>query len=553
MPSTDQYFTRFNQAIDGYSLPERFTYPFFYQPDPLCIIAAKQLQQHLSDQTVWHHDFNETGKMFGVLLVQNLQGELGYLSAFSGTVADKNLLPGFVPPIFDMLLKDRYFIEELNEITSVNNQVNALASNPDIAKLQQTLLVSQQDFDQALCQQQQLMVISRKSRKLQRAQGLIDLNVEQLAVLNQQLARQSIEQKNALRDLKLNLQQQLAQIQQQLTRLTELLKSLRQLKKSLSASLQHKVFEQYQCLNSSGIARDLNDIFKGLPLPIPPVGSGECAAPKLLQFAFKHGFRPLALAEFWWGAPPKSEIRQHLNYYPSCTSKCQPILNHMLAGMALDPNPLQIHDPETKELEIIYQDEAMLVINKPHDLLSVPGKLIQDSVYSRIKEQFPDATGPLIVHRLDMATSGLMLIALSQRANKSLTKQFRTRTIEKSYVALIEGELLQTEGIIELPLRGDLYDRPRQLICFEHGKSAYTSWLVLAVTKGRTKLRLKPKTGRTHQLRVHCAHEKGLGMPIVGDCLYGQRDKRLHLHAQSIRFEHPYTKAEMYFEVDSDF
>lgn len=553
MHSTDPCFTLFEHSIKEYSLPERFTFPFFYQPHPLCKLASEQLQSDLTSQTQWQHDFSQSGKMFGVLLVQNSDMKIGFLSAFSGKLADKNILPGFVPPIFDMLNKESFFIEEFNQVNLVSNKANLLAADPEIGELTQLLLVERQVFEQSLAHEQQAMAINRKARKEQRSQAQKDFDSEQLSAVNIILAEQSVREKNALRDFKLSWQHKIESLEMRLKALTDQLNLLKERRKSLSSSLQEKLFEQYRFLNLAGQEQDLNQIFAGLPMPIPPAGSGECAAPKLLQYAFNHDLKPLALAEFWWGKAPQSEIRQHKNYYPSCTSKCQPILKHMLEGIDLDDNPLLVNNAIDKDLEIIYQDESMLVINKPHDFLSVPGKSIKDSVLTRLRERFPQATGPLIVHRLDMATSGLMLIALSQRANKSLTKQFRSRTIEKQYVALIEGELNQERGNIELPLRGDLYDRPRQLVCFEHGKHAETSWQVLEIINGRTKLRLNPKTGRTHQLRVHCAHTKGLGMPIVGDCLYGQVNSRLHLHAQSIRFLHPYTHVEMFFELEADF
>lgn len=553
MHSTDQYFSYFKLSIEAFSLPERFTFPFFYQPHPLCLLAAEQLQQRLTSQKQWRHDFSATGKMFGVLLVENQQQEIGFLSAFSGKVADQNLLPGFVPPVYDMLKKEGFFVEEFERVNRISKQANVLEENPEIAALRQKLINEKKAFEQDLEAHQQIMVLSRKERKKLREQSKCDLDVEQVTTLNERLAKQSISEKNSLRDLKQNWQHKIATIEQQLTVLTDAVEDLKEQRKALSAALQRKIFEQYRFLNIAGEQRDLNDIFKPLPLSIPPAGSGECAAPKLLQYAFIHGLKPLALAEFWWGSAPKSEVRQHGTFYPSCTSKCVPILDHMLDGIKLDDNPLLVNTAADKEIEIIYQDESMLVINKPNELLSVPGKSIKDSVLTRLRKQFPEATGPLIVHRLDMATSGLMLIALTQRANKSLTKQFRTRTIEKYYVALIEGKLQQAQGEIFLPLRGDLFDRPRQLVCFEDGKPANTSWKILKVTNDRTKLSLNPKTGRTHQLRVHCAHAKGLGMPIVGDCLYGQRASRLHLHAQSIRFLHPYTKAEMFFEIEAEF
>jgi tRNA pseudouridine32 synthase/23S rRNA pseudouridine746 synthase len=310
---------------------------------------------------------------------------------------------------------------------------------------------------------------------------------------------------------------------------------------------------------------------------VPPAGAGDCAAPKLLQYAFKCGLTPLAMAEFWWGQAPKSEIRQHKKIYGACIGKCKPILGHMLAGMVLDDDPLLINPAANKTLEIVFQDNAIVVVNKPSGLLSVPGKNIADSVYSRIKQQFPNATGTLIVHRLDMATSGLMVLALTQRAQKSLQKQFISRAIKKRYVALLEGKVEsrladskstlsdKKLGYVTLPLRGDFDDRPRQLVCFEHGKAAKTQWQVIEQIAGKTKLYLYPETGRTHQLRVHCAHPLGLNLPILGDDLYGRNNhysnndigdkktQRLHLHAEMLTLNHPISTEVMTFQIDAEF
>ena len=285
----------------------------------------------------------------------------------------------------------------------------------------------------------------------------------------------------------------------------------------------------------------------------PPKGAGDCATVKLLHYAFKQGLKPLAMAKFWWGASPPAHIRKHKYFYEACKNKCEPILQHMLAGMEIDANPLLQNPAEGKELEIIYQDAAMVVINKPTEFLSVPGKVITDSVYSRMQAMFPNSNSPLIVHRLDMATSGLIVIALTKDAHKALQQQFINRTAEKRYVALLDGIVEHDHGVINLPMRVDLDDRPRQLVCYEYGKPALTKWQVLERKDGKTKVYYYPKTGRTHQLRIHSAHKNGMNMPIVGDDLYGQKAERLHLHAQYLGLNHPVTGEPMVFEVDADF
>ncbi len=572
MPTSDLCFTSFSHPIDNYTLPERFTFPFYYEPHPLCELAAEQLQRHLESQTEWQHNFgldnqiatidsNEKaiGKMFGVLLVQHISGEVGFLSAFSGKVADSNHLPHFVPPVFDMLEEDGFFKAELAEITEINAIIKQQLANPLLAELIATVKAKSLTSKEQLEAQRQEMIEGRKSRKAQRAEAELQAQdndqeaIDALEQLKIKLGKESVQEKNTLKDLKLFWDNEITSIQSQLDTFNIEHSTLKTARKNLSNALQKKLFQQYKFLNTHGIEKDLNDIFKDTPNHIPPAGSGECAAPKLLQYAFAHDLKPLALAEFWWGVAPKSEIRQHKKFYASCQSKCQPILGHMLDGIEMDENPLLINPAEGKDIDIIYEDEFMVVINKPADFLSVPGKNIQDSVYTRIQQRYPNATGGLIVHRLDMATSGLMILGLTKKAHKRLQKQFINRTIKKRYTALIDGDLAQDKGMITLPLRGDLYDRPRQLVCFEHGKPAETTYQVIERIENKTKVYLYPKTGRTHQLRVHCAHNLGLNMPIVGDDLYGKKANRLHLHAGYLCLTHPMTKEPMEFDIEAEF
>lgn len=559
MHQPENLFTRFTSDISHYSLPDKFTFPFYYQPHPLCEVAAQQLQQHLLTQTDWQHDFGVdgnpqgTGKMFGVLLVKSPQGELGFLSAFSGKIADQNLLPGFVPPVFDMLTEQSFFRSDLAEITAINEQVKQHQSNPKLAHLKQTLTGYQTEYSQAEQAQRERMIQSRAARKEQRKQAEQTLPPQDLSDVLDQLGKESVAEKNVLKYLKLEWEAKIAEVQAELEQLTSVLDSLKEQRKKRSSTLQNKLFEQYRFLNIRGEEKSLKSIFSETTNPTPPAGAGECAAPKLLHYAFKHGFTPIAMAEFWWGVSPKSEIRQHTKFYPSCNSKCQPILGHMLEGMAVDDNPLAENWAEDKELEILFEDEAMVVVNKPSGLLSVPGKTIKDSAYTRLQERHPNVEGPFVIHRLDMATSGLLVFALTKRANKSLQKQFISRSVQKRYVAMVEGEVQSLNGEITLPMRGDPEDRPRQLVCFEHGKPAETYWERIEVQGDRSKLYLYPKTGRTHQLRVHCAHHLGLNMPMVGDGLYGEKQNRLHLHAERLELEHPYTKEAMTFQAEAEF
>lgn len=559
MHHPDKLFTRFTTNIDHYSLPEKFTFPFYYQPHPLCVLAAEQLQQHLVIQQQWQHNFGVdgdptgTGKMFGVLLVKSPNGEIGYFSAFSGKIADQNLLPGFVPPVFDMLAEESFFRSDLVTITEINSAVKEQQSNPRPSQLKQTLKQLEQDYQDEEHTQRQAIIAGRAARKAQREHGEQTLDKIALDALLTDLSKQSVAEKNVLKYLKLEWEERIAAVKAELDVLLSSLNQLKQQRKQLSNALQNKLFDQYRFLNARSEEKSLAAIFAPTTSPTPPAGAGECAAPKLLHYAFKHGFEPLALAEFWWGVSPKSEIRQHAKFYPSCNSKCQPILGHMLQGLQVDANPLEENWAEDKELEILFEDDALVVVNKPSGLLSVPGKTITDSAYTRLQQRYPDVEGPFVIHRLDMATSGLLVFALTKRANKSLQKQFISRSVQKRYVALLSGSVDQESGQINLPMRGDPVDRPRQLVCYEHGKPAETYWEKISTIDGCSKLYLYPKTGRTHQLRVHCAHHLGLNLPMVGDGLYGEKADRLHLHAERLEFNHPYTNERLTFSAPTDF
>jgi tRNA pseudouridine32 synthase/23S rRNA pseudouridine746 synthase len=565
-------FTSFTHSIDSNALPERFTFPFCYEPHPLCVLAAKELQQQLQNHKGLQQELEQTGKMFGVLLVENAQGDIGYLSAFSGKLAvhensDKKTID-FVPPVFDVDAQTDFFHDESKIINRLNSELDKLFDNPLLAEYQHALESTLSQQEAQLEQHRNVMALNRKARKQKRSHVKNSLVGDELAQCLKQLAQESIDDKNQLRDLKTYWRDLISQVEQKLKKLTDEINGIKKKRKQLSTKLQTKLFKQYRLLNSAGVEKDLIELFQPSPYQIPPAGTGDCAAPKLLQYAFKQKMKPLAIAEFWWGQAPKSEIRQHKNFYGACSGKCQPILVHMLEGMEIDDNPLLVNPAEGKTLDIIYQDDAIVVVNKPNEFLSVPGKNIEDSVYSRIKQQFPQATGSYIVHRLDMSTSGLMVLALIKRAQKNLQQQFINRTIKKRYVAILEGDigkaLRVNKGEINLPLRGDFEDKPKQLVCYEQGKPSKTQWEVIDIIDGKSKLYLYPETGRTHQLRVHCAHPSGLNLPMLGDDLYGSNNHyshnelsahktRLHLHAEMLTLSHPITKEVLTFQVDAPF
>lgn len=560
-------FTSFKHNIESYALPERFTFPFCYEPHPLCLLATQELQNHLSNNSSCQQEFSQTGKMFGVLLVENGQGQVGYLSAFSGKLNIQENIINFVPSVFDVEKESALYAEDVRIINGLNSELEKLLVNPLLDEHQQAIEIKVNLQDEQLEQHRNHMTLNKKIRKDKRDLIRGSLVGDDLAQGLKKLAQESIDDKNHLRDLKHYWREQVSQIQQKLDSLTDEINGIKKRRKQLSTRLQTKIFKQYRMLNSASIEKDLIELFKSAPFQVPPAGTGDCAAPKLLQYAFKQKLKPLAIAEFWWGHAPKSEIRQHKNFYAACSGKCQPILAHMLEGMAVDDNPLLVNPAEGKLLEIIYQDDDIVVVNKPGEFLSVPGKHIEDSVYLRIKQQFPQATGSYIVHRLDMSTSGVMVLTLTKRAQKHIQQQFVNRTIKKRYMAILEGDiekrLGKKQGEINLPLRGDFEDKPKQLVCFEQGKKSKTQWEVIDVVEGRSKLYLYPESGRTHQLRVHCAHPLGLGLPILGDDLYGinhhnngadkKEYQRLHLHAEMLTLTHPITKEVMTFQVGTNF
>ncbi|WBX72297.1 RluA family pseudouridine synthase [Tenacibaculum retecalamus] len=539
-------FLSFTTKINTISLPNKFDYPHNYTPHSLAKIATKELQEYLKNQTDFTHNFgiknqkdkDALGKMFGVLVVKKNDGELGYLAAFSGKIAGTNHHKKFVPPVYDVLVKNGVFLKTEEKNNQINLQLSKLESNIDYLKIKKSYLKRVSKNEILLSEEKKIIKARRKLRK-------------ELSKQDNQL---NINEEFYLREYEVYLNNQITSIQDKYTNYLLQIQQLKQERKELSAAGQQEIFKQYEFLNAKKEKEKENllTIFKDSTQNIP-AGAGDCCAPKLLQYAFLNNFTPICMAEFWWGKPSATAIRKHQQYYAACTGKCKPILHHMLQGLTVYENPLMAQLQTKKEIEIIFEDEYLLVINKPHELLSVAGKEVKDSVYSRIKKEYPNATGSLIVHRLDMSTSGILLIAKNEIIHKSLQAQFINRTIKKRYIALLDGTFEEKEGKINLPLRVDLDDRPKQLVCYEHGKKALTKWETIEVIDNKTKVYFYPITGRTHQLRVHAAHNLGLNTPIAGDDLYGMKANRLHLHAESILFRHPINKKEVQFTSPAPF
>lgn len=574
------YFS--DELIKDIALPERFTFPFFYEPHPLSKLAAANLQHYLETHTGLDHNFGLTtdadgsamtitsampgknkalttdadgsaiGKMFGVLVVQDAKGKLGYLSAFSGKLANSNDHPKFVPPVFDMLSANSFFLKGQEVISAINNRIDELTANEAYQHLKLDIEQCATTSAGEIAALKQQLKANKDNRRQLRVQLKERLNEAEYAIAEADIINQSLADKRQLKQLTDKWIQTMEDLRTQLDQFELEIEFLKNERKERSAGLQQQIFEQYSFLNKDGKTKSLQAIFSETPFGKPPAGSGECAIPKLLQFAFANDYTPLAMAEFWWGASPKSEIRKHRQFYPACTGKCKPILAHMLEGMAVDDNPLLHIKEDHHPLEIIFEDDSFVVVNKPSGLRSVPGVNIGDSVYSRLKHGLLD-TEPLIIHRLDMDTSGLLVVAKTQAAHKHIQRQFLQRTVSKRYTALLSKVLDQQGGMIDLPLGPDLLNRPRQLVCFETGKKSVTKWEVVKRFPDMTKVNFWPLTGRTHQLRMHSAHESGLNAPIVGDDLYGTPSERMYLHAAEIQFIHPATKEKVRFAVEESF
>ena len=527
--------------LQTHPLPARFTFPFYYDLHPLAAAAAKDLQACI-EKTDFGHDFGldrterlgAIGKMFGVLVVQNQEGKLGYLAAFSGKLGNSNEHQGFVSPVFDLLEAQGFFRREEQEIHQLTLQIESLESAPEFQNLGVVFSQLKQEWLQKLEAFQQQVKLSKVLRDQRRAAILeTDENAESIFA---QLRLESMHESRALKALKKEAQAELEAVQAEVKIYKDHLDLIKSQRAAHSADLQRRIFERYTFLNALGQSVNVLDLFTDSP----PAGAGECAAPKLLQYAYLNNLKPICMAEFWWGMSPDSEVRIHGHFYPACKSKCEPILGHMLNGLDVDHNPITaIHPP--KPLEIIYEDDWIVAINKSPEYLSVPGKNPQPNSLEDLKKYLPQADGPLLVHRLDMSTSGIMLAAKTKLMHQRLQRQFVLRKVKKTYMAILDGVPKEISGEIKLPLRVDLDDRPRQLVCYEHGSFAHTSYEVLSSENGQTRILFYPHTGRTHQLRVHAAHHLGLNCPIKGDDLYGKKADRLHLHAASLGFYHPHS------------
>lgn len=514
-------------------LPERFTYPFCYEPHPLCVQAAEEVKGYLVGREEWQEELRE-GKMFGVLAVEDEEGEVGFLAAFSGMLAGRNVHDYFVPPVYDLQEPDGFFRAEEEEISGINGRIGLLEGDERLRRCRE-------EAERARCEAERVLTEARRrnaeAREMRRQRREAMPAEEEMV----RMERESQHEKAELKRLKRFWEQEVARRQGEVERFAAEIRELKAERKRRSAALQRRLFEQFDLLNARGERKNLYELFQETAGRVPPAGAGECAAPRLLQYAYLHGLRPVAMAEFWWGDSPRGEIRRHGNYYPACQGKCGPILRYMLEGLEVEANPLEAETGVTDGVEVLYEDEWLWAVNKPAGMLSVPGKSARVSLAEVMRRRFPEADGPFVVHRLDMATSGVLLVAKTREAYRDLQAQFRNHEVRKRYVALLDGVLPADEGVIDLPLCLDPENRPYQIVNERYGKPAVTRYRVLERSESRTRVAFYPLTGRTHQLRVHAAHPRGLNMPIVGDALYGRPAGRLYLHAERIEFRHPVT------------
>ena len=566
--------------------------PFYYTHSARCEETVSSLLAIIHSHPEWQEEVRN-GKTFGVLITENET-----LFAYSGQMLGHYDIEGFVPPVFDYLDEKGYFKIHEAEIVNINKEIERLSASDELrqarealyeAEAEKPVLPHSRDVDptseeyEAYCRQRQFEKGEYRRQK---------------TVWNEKVA----ECRNALQV-----------IQDQIT-------SLKQKRKRKSDALQHWLFEHFVMLNAKGEKKNLLDIFSewakrtGSKCIIPPSGSGECCAPKLLQYAYLKGLKPVEIAEICpspalWASSPQGARRKlpsfaenvigntnftlapwgedarrageglSFSFRPACQSRCKPILDWMLQGLEVEANPLE--EPELRTtLPILFENDSIIVVDKPEGMLSVPGKSKRKSALDILREMRPECPDLIMAHRLDMQTSGVIIAAKTMEVYKEVQKGFaasppalprregagRQYLVEsviesapslrgraggeavfrKTYFALLEGVLplpVGTKGEISLPLSSDYLNRPCQKVDYENGKEALTLYEVMGEVEiegqPRTLLKLQPVTGRTHQLRVHCAHPDGLGMPILGDDIYGKHAKRLYLHAQEVVIKAP--------------
>ncbi|MBO4907365.1 MAG: RNA pseudouridine synthase [Bacteroidaceae bacterium] len=476
------------------------------------------------------------GKMYGVLVVKYRNG-LAFLAAYSGQLQGCYHDDWFVPPIVDYLQPESHFMREQAVISELNRQVSGWFRRKSRQQLEQKRHELEQMRDEAVQKAKTAYSEGKARRDIMRQGGLATTEA----------INESQRQKADIRRAKQLYSTELTALDAAIANDNLDLQRLQAERKSRSEALQQWLFNQFEFLNARGETARLHELFaiqnNSRTNGSIPSGVGECCVPKLLQAAYRLGLKPLCMGEFWMGASSKTEERTHGNWYPACNRKCRPLLGFMLQGLDVEADPAayynNVYDGQCPQ--VLWQDEWFAILDKPAGWLSVQGLSNQPCVQDYARELWPAATGPLVVHRLDQDTSGLMLIAKTSEAHRRAQHLFEHRQVNKTYIAFLERAVTPSEGIISLPLAPDIDQRPRQIVSFEHGLEATTRYQLLDSSNNRTAF--YPETGRTHQIRVHASHPQGLNSPIVGDRLYGNLAARLYLHAARLRFRHPFTNS----------
>jgi len=543
--------TWFDPQPSADALPSVFPSPFATPPHPLALQAASLLQARL--RAVPPQDFERDGvtprgRMYGVMVVQDAQNRVGFLSGFSGLIQDGWSLPGFVGATCDAPLRDRLWEAHRVAIASLTADIDGRERGVE-AEVREALQAVKERHARDIDAMRVVHQAKREQRKAARATANIVASPSELRRLENESRADEQERKQQ----RSGQSAEVAALQSRLEVLVAQRRVLEDARTARCTETLHAIQDAYVISSYSGEKVLIRQLFEPRE---PPGGAGDCAAPKLLTHAYRNHLRPLCMAEFWWGPPPEAGDRREGVFYPACRGKCGPLLPFMLGGLTVGvatiPGAEPVLDDQPRTL---HEDAHLMVVEKPCGLLSVPGRgrELKDSAYLRLKERHPEFTGPLLVHRLDLDTSGVLLVAKDEKTYKALQRMFTLREIEKRYVAWVEGSPEADSGTVSLPLRGDLDDRPRQIFDPVNGKPAVTDWQVLQREPGRTRIALYPRTGRTHQLRLHCAHPLGLNAPIVGDRLYGTLGDRMLLHAESLRFVHPHTGEPVFVQWPSPF
>ncbi|BAY08047.1 RluA family pseudouridine synthase [Calothrix sp. NIES-2098] len=508
---------------------------------------AQSLMQQLAKDEI----YTQEGKMYGILLVELPTGEQRVIKAFSGLLNGCSVVEGWVPPISG---REEVALEEAKTLAELEAIKQELITLNQLPERQQYEILSRE-----FAQQLQAMRDRHRDRKHQRHEKrqliCATLTGEALTIAIEQLDEESRQQGIEQRQLKRQHNEVLQPLKQVIAAADKRMQELKQQRKQLSRQLQAQMQAAYTLMNFLGQRRSLQQLMpQGLP-----TGTGDCCAPKLLQYAATHNLKPLAMAEFWWGTKSTDGDKIPGRFYGACAERCQPLMGFLLSGFSEinSSRLLSVNQEKDETLSIIYEDKWLIAVNKPAGLLSVPGRYFdtQDSVLSRLRNSLPDGMSLNTVHRLDRDTSGILLLARDRQTYRQLSIQFQQQQIHKVYEALLAGIVTVDRGVIELPLWGNPDNRPYQQVDWEYGKPSITHFQVLAREGNYTRVEFTPLTGRTHQLRVHAADVQGLGVAILGDRLYGcnQVASRLYLHARELSFQHPHLEETLQIQAKTPF